>query len=67
MPHEKLSLPGFVEEVKAASEGNLPRRFCLILGAGASKSSGIPDGSDLVKGWDLELSTRDPDGHAKWR
>ncbi len=31
------------------------KKFCFILGAGASKSSGIPTGSDLTKIWFSEL------------
>jgi len=36
------------------------RRFAFVLGAGASKSSGIPTGAELVDLWLTELRERDP-------
>jgi Tfp pilus assembly protein PilF len=32
------------------------KKYCFILGAGASKASGIPTGGDLVKKWMAELT-----------
>lgn len=37
----------------------LDRRFCFILGAGASVQSGIPSGKDLVAKWLRELHVRE--------
>ena len=34
------------------------KRFCFILGAGASKQSGIPTGSELVQRWMKEMQER---------
>ena len=40
---------------------NLNRRFCFVLGSGASKQSGIPTGGELVDQWLQELQkTYDP-------
>ena len=46
MSIEKLTLKGFVDEVKDVSEGPHSRRFCFVLGAGASKTSGIKSGQE---------------------
>ena len=58
MSYEELSLSGFLKEMKEASSGFHPRKFCFVLGAGASKSSGIKSGQELVNIWDKELLER---------
>lgn len=58
MGHEILSLKGFINEMKDVSGGPHPRRFCFVLGAGASRTSGIKTGQELVKIWDRELCER---------
>jgi protein O-mannosyl-transferase len=35
------------------------KKYCFILGAGASKQSGIPTGAELVKEWLTQLNERD--------
>ncbi len=55
MTYEELSLKGFLIEVKEVSGGPHPRKFCFVLGAGASLSSGIQSGHELVTMWDTEL------------
>ena len=67
MKIENLTLNGFINEVKDVSNGPHPRKFCFVLGAGASKSSGIKSGQDLVEIWDKELDERNPDEHKKWK
>ncbi|MCI8550511.1 MAG: tetratricopeptide repeat protein [Lachnospiraceae bacterium] len=67
MSYEKLSLSGFVEEMKMVSTGAHPRKFCFVLGAGASKSSGIKPGRELVDIWDRELLERNREGHLAWK
>ena len=67
MSYEKLSLSGFVEEMKMVSTGAHPRKFCFVLGAGASKSSGIKSGQELVDIWDRELLERNREGHLAWK
>lgn len=42
------------------------KRFCFILGAGASKSSGIPTGAELAKKWIAELEEQDNDDLEEW-
>ena len=67
MSCEKLSLSGFVKEVKDVSYGSHPRKFCFVLGAGASKSSGIKSGQELVNIWEKDLLDRNREGHIKWK
>ncbi len=38
-----------------ASDERQDRKFCFIIGAGASKESGIPTGAELVKVWTEEI------------
>lgn len=67
MPYEKLSLKGFIEEIKEVTDGFHPRKFCFVLGAGASRSSGIKSGQELVKIWDKELRERNENAYYQWR
>lgn len=48
MSYEELSINGFIQEIKDVSDGHHPRKFCFVLGAGASISSGIKSGQELV-------------------
>lgn len=64
---EELSLQGLIDEIKDVSNGTHPRKFCFVLGAGASKSSGIKTGQELVDTWDNELAVRNSAGHAAWK
>lgn len=64
---EELSLNGFIQEMKDASSGAHQRKFCFVLGAGASKSSDIKTGEDLVRIWDAELKNRNPGAHEQWK
>ncbi|MFC1492727.1 tetratricopeptide repeat protein [candidate division KSB1 bacterium] len=44
------------------------KKFCFILGAGASKSSGIPTGADLVKIWLKDLAEKlEPKELEEWK
>ena len=67
MAYRELSLDGFVHEFKSVSEGPYQRKFCFVLGAGASKTSGIKTGEELVDIWDQELEVRNPAEHAVWK
>lgn len=67
MACEQLSLNGFIEEIKSVTAGTHPRKFCFVLGAGASRSSGIKSGQELVKLWDRELRERNTDEYLSWR
>ncbi|MCH5211716.1 MAG: tetratricopeptide repeat protein [Oscillospiraceae bacterium] len=67
MNYESLSLSGFIDEMKDVSKGPHQRKFCFVLGAGASRSSGIKSGQELVDAWDKELTVRNREGHLKWK
>ncbi len=67
MSYEELSLSGFIKEVKDVSNGPHARKFCFILGAGASKTSGILSGQELVNIWEKELLERNKEEHLKWK
>lgn len=64
---EELSLSGFVKEMQEVSNGPHPRRFCFVLGAGASKSSGIQSGQELVNIWENDLLERNKEAHLAWK
>ena len=64
MAYEPLSLEGFLQEIKEVTHSSHPRKFCFVLGAGASRSSGIPSGQELVRIWDRELRT--PQSPGPW-
>ena len=67
MSYEELSLKGFIYEMKEVSSGPHPRKFCFVIGAGASLSSGIKSGQELVTIWDAELQLRNEKAHIKWK
>ncbi len=67
MACEELSLNGFIQEMKDVTTGSHPRRFCFVLGAGASRSSGIKSGQELVRVWDKELRERNEIEYQRWR
>lgn len=67
MAYQDLSLSGFIKEAKDASEGKHRRKFCFIIGAGASVTSGIPSGKDLVDIWDKEILNRYPREYEIWK
>ncbi len=49
-----LSLNLFLNTMKESCKNG--KRYCFILGAGASKSSGIPTGEEMAKQWYEELT-----------
>ena len=67
MGYEQMSLSAFIDEMKEASTGPYIRKFCFVIGAGASKTSGIQTGQELVDFWDKQLSERNPEEYQKWK
>lgn len=67
MSSEQISLKSFVEEIHSATYGTHPRKFCFVLGAGASRTSGIKSGQELVKIWDKELREQNEEAYTRWR
>lgn len=67
MNYEELSISGFIKEMKDVSYGPHPRKFCFVLGAGASITSGIKSGQELVDIWEKELHERNSAAHNEWK
>ena len=67
MSYATLSLSGFINEMKEVSTGTHARKFCFVLGAGASRTSGIKTGQELVDIWDKELMIRNRDECLRWK
>jgi len=61
---KEISLNQFIAHF--ADDVREEKRFCFILGAGASKSSGIPMGSELVHEWVEHMKEIDIDDFNKW-
>lgn len=55
---EKWTLDGFLSHFMRVEKGRPDRSFAFLLGAGASKPSGIPTGAELVERWLNELHER---------
>ena len=57
-----------VRMLKDASGESKGMKFCFLIGAGASMSSGIPTGADLAKKWIREIEEDcGKDDFAKWK
>ena len=67
MSFEKLSQMGFIHEFKDVSDGPHSSKFCFVLGAGASKASGIKMGQELVDIWEKELKERNAEDYENWK
>lgn len=67
MAYQIMTLSGFINEVRSSSKGPYPRKYCFVLGAGASKTSGIKTGEELVEIWERELAERNPQAHEEWK
>ena len=52
MSLEKLTQAGLIHEFEDVSEGPHSSKFCFVLGAGASRMSGIKTGQELVDIWE---------------
>ncbi len=52
---EEWTAEGFLDEFVSVNSDMLDRRFLFILGAGASRSSGIPDGGEIAHRWVEEM------------
>ena len=64
---EKLSQEGFIKEFTEVSNGPHYSKFCFVLGAGASKSSGIKMGQELIDVWEKQLIERNNQDYVIWK
>ena len=60
MPNNLLPLIAFLSEISRINKNQPHKKFCFILGAGASKSSGIPLAEELVDRWLKQIKIRNP-------
>jgi len=60
-----ITLKGFLERFLIQHQQQDDRPFCFILGAGASKQSGIPAGSDMALDWVKEMFKAEEFGELK--
>ena len=67
MSFERISQKGFIDEFTQVTKGAHPSKFCFVLGAGASKSSGIKTGQELVDFWEGELIERNYQDYMNWK
>ena len=63
MPNEpeRWSLNGFLDHFQRVDETMLDHQFSWVIGAGASRSAGIPTGAELVDWWLREMHRRECD------
>lgn len=66
--YQLISIDSFIkQEIMEASSGTHKRKFCFVIGAGTSSSSGIPTGMDLVDQWENELKERNGVCYNEWK
>lgn len=64
MALEQWTATGFLDHFANITSGRIDRSFGFILGAGASRQSGIPTGAELVDRWLEGLRRKlDPEWH----
>jgi pentatricopeptide repeat protein len=61
---EKTTLPMLIDLVKNCSAAG--KRYCFILGAGASRSSGIKTGAEMAEIWLEELERLEGEATKEW-
>jgi len=65
---KKIKLKTFLQHFYFSNKRRKNKKYCFILGAGASKQSGIPTGAELVKDWMSELTELyDADELEQWK
>lgn len=67
MSLEKLTQAGLIHEFEDVSEGPHSSKFCFVLGAGASRMSGIKTGQELVDIWEKEMLERNEQAFLSWK
>jgi tetratricopeptide (TPR) repeat protein len=64
----QCGLKEFISQYVLDKKGTETRQYCFILGAGASKQSGIPTGAELAKQWLKEIEQKyDTDHFNTWK
>ncbi len=63
MAYRNMTLDNLIADIQSAGDG---KRFCFFLGSGASKSSGIKTGQELVQEWDEVIRKWDKKDYEEW-
>jgi len=61
---EETTLGLLIDTVKSCSSAG--KRYCFILGAGASRASGIKTGAEMAKEWLEEMEKHEKEGTQEW-
>jgi len=61
---KETTLAALIDTVKNSTETG--KRYCFIIGAGASRASGIKTGAELAEEWLAELEKIDPNATREW-
>jgi tetratricopeptide (TPR) repeat protein len=61
---EETTLGLLIDTVKSCSDAG--KRYCFILGAGASRASGIKTGAEMAKEWLEELEKNEKESTQEW-
>jgi len=61
---KEITLRSLIDIVTTCSSAG--KRYCFILGAGASKTSGIKTGVEMAKEWLKEMETNEPNDYHEW-
>jgi len=61
---EETTLRSLIDTVKSCSDAG--KRYCFILGAGASRASGIKTGAEMAKEWIEELEVLEKESTQEW-
>ena len=62
-----LSLETFAKQYASVKRNYSGLKYCFILGAGTSRTSGIPTGSELAKKWLNEIKDFYADDFEEWK
>jgi tetratricopeptide (TPR) repeat protein len=61
---ETITLDSLIDTIRNCSVAG--KRYCFILGAGASKASGIKTGTEMAKEWLKEMKKNEPKDLQEW-
>lgn len=66
MGYRKMTLDKLIQTIIQATNSSNSKNFCFFLGSGASKTSGIRTGRELVEEWDKEIRGWGEEEYQSW-
>lgn len=66
MGYRNMTLDSLIQIITEATNSGNPRKFCLFLGFGATKSSGIRTGLELMEEWDKDIRQWGAEDYKAW-